>query len=305
MMKRILSIFLIVSSALLSVEITPSEVYREAVKIEKEIDIIKNHFNIKEKLKPKTIKAKLYPRHSFQFGYILLARINDYREEVDLSITIEADIAPAESLNPNDVYDQTQRILLELRVLKKRMGINKKIKYVQKFRNKTPADVSNKLLESIYSINSLIGERINPNHVFAQVIRLKEDIDLILQALNIRDTSVPPEKNPGATPKDAFKAVEKLIDRINEIQKNIGIKRVSLEPFKPKGEVIPLNVYIGLNIAISELRTIKAYLEMYNSITPSSKRYKNKTPADVENVAGWCRNQLMLVRSLNTLGAVK
>lgn len=307
MLKAIIFLTMIFSFVLNAkdVKITPSEVFKEAVKIEMEIEILNEHFEVKNVIKPEKIDAQLHPRHSFQATYMLLARINDFRDKIGLSLTVEPDIAPSQRLNPNDVYDATQRILTEFYILKKRLGIKKEIETVKDYGNKTPTDVFNKLFESIYAINGLIGKKVNPNHVFSQVMRLKDDIDLILITLNVRDTSVPPIKRVNSKPKDAFAAAGKLMEQINLLQKSVGIKRVELEPFRPKGEIMPLNVYIAIELAIAEIRTIKAHLELFNNITSSSKRYESKTPSDVENVIGWCTNQLNLIKSLSMLGVEK
>ena len=145
MSKLIVIVFLFTLSCAKVVEITPSEVYAETIKIEREIEILKKHFKLNYKFKPQEIDAKLYPRHSFQATYMLLARISVFREKMGLSITIEPDIAPSEELDPHDVYEATQRILVELYILKKRLGVTESIEGVGKFNNKTPTDVFNKL----------------------------------------------------------------------------------------------------------------------------------------------------------------
>ena len=116
---------------------TPSDVYTELKKIDLEIELLKKHFKIKKDInkerKEDRIDINILPKHNYQLTYIVLVKINNLRKKYKLSRVEEPVIEPSLHLNPDIVYGQTQRILSEIRIFKKLLGIDKNIKAIKEY----------------------------------------------------------------------------------------------------------------------------------------------------------------------------
>lgn len=281
-------------------KIAPSEVFGEAETINRELTVIKQHFEVKAKASVEPIYVEFRPRHVWQLSYIILVKINVLRLKHNLPRVEEVALEPVADLNPDLVYEQTQRILTELRIFKKRLGITQTIKKAPTYSGKTPSDVFHKLLLISAELDLLIGRQIAPSDVFAQVMRLYADVSIIHDFLEIKDTTIPPKKKQNARPADAFATTAKFLDRVNRLQKSVGISRTDFDGFKRK-VYEPRDVFLLVGMTIAELQTIKAYLGIQHTITPPAKVHEGKRPADVEQLMGWAFSRLKLIKSLDRL----
>ena len=279
-------------------KITPSEVYSQVIQIKKEIVVLKKYLNINTSVKNEQINSKLKPRHAWQKTYEIFIKINILRASYNMPKIEPANLQPVLNINPILTYEQTQRILTELRIFKTRLGINKQITHNQSFINKTPLDVYNELNNISKELDLLNGTQFNPSYVFGETIRIYKDLTTVLEHLNIKDTTIPTIRKNKATPKDTFNVSMNILSKIKYIQLVAGIEGIDFSSFK-KEIITPSDVF-GINeIILAELQTIKAKLGLKNNITPAAKTYFHKTPSDVEQMLGWCLRRISLIKSLN------
>ncbi|MEA3354805.1 MAG: hypothetical protein U9Q33_13415 [Campylobacterota bacterium] len=299
MVKNFLILVLIFAFAN-SKSLTPNDVYSQAVLIEHEVEYLMNYYDIKHddnKLKKILyVNTKLKPRNVLQKTYEILIKINILRDNHDLPIIEPINMPPTANLDPNLVYEQTQRILTELHIFKVRKGIKIPKAKVQTFKDKTPLDVFNLLSLISISFDILNKSEVTPSYVFGENLRVYDDIGLILDHLNIKDNTIPAKKNLKATPNDTFNTAMKILEKIRQLQIDAGIDFVDFNDFRKKvqttGEVFSITQMI-----MSELQTIKAYLSIDN-ITPAAARYKTKTPSEVDQLMSWNLRKLELISSL-------
>ncbi|MCK5683384.1 hypothetical protein KAJ27_04665 [bacterium] len=277
---------------------TPSDVYSEVIQIKKELYIIQNFFNIDQNAEFREIKkTELTPRHSWQKTYEIMVKINILRRANNLPIVEPANMEPVLNLNPILTYEQTQRVLTELRIIKFRLGIFEKVTAPDFFTKKVPMDVFNKLREVSAILDVINGSEFTPSYVFGESMRIYQDINNILNRLGIRDTSIPPDKLPKSTPKEAMLTLLHLLKKISELESGIGVEGVDPSVFyidKP----LPEDVFELALIVLSELQVIKASLGISHDITQSARYYTQKTPADVNQLLGWA---LLKMNQINTL----
>ncbi|MBF0420745.1 MAG: hypothetical protein HQL78_11350, partial [Magnetococcales bacterium] len=69
-------------------EITPSEVFAEAVRIEKEVNLIKDHLGITAVKTIAPTRTQFLPRHSWQIGYLILSKINFFRQQQGFPVLV-------------------------------------------------------------------------------------------------------------------------------------------------------------------------------------------------------------------------
>lgn len=301
-MKKIILIFLL-CFGLSAKTITPNDVYSEVMLITDEIHYLLKHYSIKHDhdgiIERTIISTKLKPRNVWQLTYEIMVKINILRQAYKLPVIEPVNMVPVLHLNPELVYEQTQRIQTELKIFMKRQNIKQPEFEVNRktYKGKTPLDVFIGLSHISASLDELNGGRFTPSYVFGEQMRLYDDISLILQHLQIQDKTIPKKKNIHATPSDVFKESMKILEKIKQLQIMVGIDFVDFNEFQ-KGNETPGEVYTITQMIIAELQTIKAHINIESVSVPAVK-YNTKTPAEVEQLVSWNLRKLNLIHSLN------
>ena len=298
---KLLLIMLVFTLGLSAKSITPNEVYAEVVVIQEEIHFLLKHFDIThdhdEIIEETYINAVLKPRNAWQKTYEILVKINMLRNFHDLKRIEPIGMEPVLELNPDMVYEQTQRILTEINIFKTRMGIEHNVSQTHIFRNKTPLDVFNILSHISLSFDELNRSSFTPSYVFAETMRIYDDITSILEHLKIKDNTMPSSRNEDATPHDTFNETMKILKKIKYLQGGVNIDSVDFSSFA-KENPTPSDVFTMTQMVLAELQTIKAYVGLHHYITPPAVVYTNKTPVDVDQLMKWNLKKIELIKSI-------
>jgi hypothetical protein len=154
------------------VDITPNDVYGQVQLISYEIESLLKYYDINHDyngIKQRvTVNTKLKPRNVWQKSYEIMIKINMLRQEHNLPIIAPVNMAPVLDLNPDLVYEQTQRIKTEFRIFTQRIGIKRKKIKRGVYRGKTPLDVYNGLSVLSASLDELNHGGVTPSYVFAE-----------------------------------------------------------------------------------------------------------------------------------------
>jgi hypothetical protein len=280
------------------VELTPSEVYSQVMQIDKEVDLLQRYFGLDREQKVDIYQGNLLPRHVWEKSYLIQVKINVLRKKIGLPRNEPHSIEPELNLSPGLVFEQSQRLLAELRILKKRLGITEQVSPPQQYTGKQPIDVFNRLHHISCQLDVINREEINPNYVFAEVMRIYEDIATLLKALQLRDQTYPPGKQEEVTPADALTATFELLAEIQRLQKNAGIERTDFSIFQKKEQVLPSDLFSLVSMALAELQTIKAYSDLNHYVTPPAVTHERKKISDVHQLLRWTTRMLRQIRSL-------
>ena len=296
-MKKLLMLLLFVASLQAKV-ITPTDVYAQVMHIEDEMHTLLKYYGIKhhhqEIIDRTTIRTPLKPRNVWQMTYEIAVKINMLRISNDLPTIEPVNMEPVLNLNPDLVYEQTQRILTEIHIFKFRKDIPAKKFHDRKFTNKTPLDVFNALSRISAMFDELNQSSFTPSYVFGESMRVYNDLTTILNHLNIEDNTVPTVRNDDATPADTFEVAMKILEKIKQIQFSVGISTVDFSVFR-KDHITPSQVFTMNQMILAELQTIKAYVGLKHYITPAATTYFNKTPADVDQLMNWSLRKVDLL----------
>ncbi|MCU7834361.1 MAG: hypothetical protein KZQ83_03825 [gamma proteobacterium symbiont of Taylorina sp.] len=289
------------------INITPSQVYKETLKLHAEIDMISDSFNLigSHLLIEKNVSiagSDIKPRHVWQLAYILMVKVNLLRVKYGLPRIEEVGMEPVFDINPNLPYGQLKRLLTELRIIKDFFGITQTIPQIQDVTGKKPEDVYKQLLFLSLELNYLNQQPITASSTFAQVMRLYKDITPVFQVLNINDNTSPPAKQKYSSAEDTFNNVQKFMIQLKKLQRLADIETTSFS-FLRKKEITPEETFIFISMAIAEFQTIKAYLGLTHMITPPAEFYQQKTAADVEQLMQWTTRRLNLMTDLEIFNA--
>jgi len=300
MFKLLITISILLNFATAKI-ITPNDVYSQVMLIDKEIHfLLKYHgleHNHDEIIKSTKIKTKLKPRTAWQKTYEIMIKINILRKSHNMPIIEPNNIEPILSLNPDMVYEQTQRILTELKIIKYKLDIENVEHNPNKYSNKTPQDVFNELNHISASLDTINKTVFTPSYVFGEAMRVYDDLTTILNYLNIKDHTIPTKHNSNTTPLETFSTSMEILNRIRVLQRLVSIETVNFSSFKKKNPN-PSDVFTMVQMILSELQTIKAYIGLFNYITPGATTYHDKTPADVDQLMNWNLRKILLIDTL-------
>lgn len=278
-------------------KVTPNEVYRQVDQIFKEVTIIRQHFQIPTQTTPERIRINFKPRHVWQKTYEVLLKINILRTAKRLPIIEPNSLEPVPDVEPILAFEQTERILTELKILKFRFNIQKRSRPSKKFTGKTPSDVFNYLNHVSFNMDLINGTGFTPSYTFAQAMRIHDDVVNILNILEIKDTTDPPSKRKGVIPRDVFESCEQILDEIGRIQQKAGIERTDFSNMKIE-PVTPTEVFGAMEVILAELQPLKASLGAKHIITPPANHYNGKKPSDVIQILFWTLRKLQLIQKL-------
>ena len=281
--------------------ITPNDVYAQSKLIQEHVHFLLKYYDIKHDhlgiTKRTTISTRLKPRNAWQKSYEILVKINMLRDNYNLSRIEPVGMEPVEKLNPDMVYGQTQRILAELKIFEVRKDIKVPNFTLKKYKNKTPLDVYNTFSHISASLDELNRSELSPSYVFAETMRIYDDLSIILKHLNIKDNTIPSKRLVNATPADSLAVSMKVLEKIKKLQRSVGIRTVDFSAFKKKNP-LPSDVYSITGMIIAELQPIKAYIGLSHDVTPPATLYIKKVPADIEQLMGWNLRKINLIVSL-------
>ena len=298
-MKKLLFLLLLVTG-LSAKTITPTDVYAQVMLIDDEMHLLLLHYGVDHDhegiVEETTIKTPLKPRNVWQMTYELSIKINMLRISNKLPTIEPINMEPVLNLNPDLVYEQTQRILTEIKIFKFRKDIKNVIKKQNIYKNKTPLDVFNALSQISAMFDAINQSGFTPSYVFGESMRVYDDLTTILNHLSIEDNTVPTARNDKATPADTFEVAMKILEKIKQIQFSVGISTVDFSAFK-KGQATPSKVFTMNQMILAELQTIKAYVGLNHYITPAATTYVGKTPADVDQLMNWSLRKVMLLNT--------
>ena len=294
-------ISLLLALGLSAKTITPNDVYSQSILIQNHLHFLLKHYNVEhrhEKIKKNAnFSIKLKPRHSWQKSYEILVKINMMRALNDLPRIEPVGIVAVENLNPDMVYEQTQRILTEIKIFENRKDMIVPEFKIITYSNKTPLDVYNAFTDISMSFDELNYSELSPSYVFAETMRIYDDLTIVLNHLRIKDDSVPTKRLKSATPKDSLKVSLKVLDKIKTLQRMAGINAIDMSEFK-RDEVLPSDVYSITGVILAELQTLKAYIGLNNDVTTPALHYVAKVPADIEQLMQWNLKKLLLINNL-------
>lgn len=277
--------------------ITPSDVYVQAVRIEQKTLELQRKLGIKEVPEiPKVIKTELLSRHIFARTYMLLTKISLFREQKKLPMVRPVSIEPQAELLPYTNWAQCLRILTEMEILEKALGVSTPPPPTPIKTEKKPVEVFNKLSQISAVWNVLIGGQITLPYIYAEAMRLNEDVSALLQAQGIIDTALPTARIANASAGDSLDASFDILREIQKQQVQAGLETINLEEFHlPKQQAQPQDVFNMIEILLAELQPLKVKLGLKHTITPVAQYYDSKKPADVAQVLGYIANRLHLL----------
>jgi len=300
MRKVIFLILLLCTTALhAEVKITPSEVYAQAILIERETELVTRFFKPTLQLHHwESVKTDIRPRHVWQKAYMVQMKIVAFQQAQGMIAFTPISIEPRHDYDPRLNLAQNQRILTEIRFIRKLFSIPGEVSIAPKVEGKQPLDVYNKLCEIETRWDDLAGITIDSSPPFAQVLRLNEDINTLMRSLNILDNAIPPAERLKAKMADSLADAFLVLEQVQRLQRMAGLEIIDFSPFRRAEEVTANHVFNLICLTLAELQQVKAQLGLIHAITPPATYQEHKTSSDVVQFLGYVANKLLLIQHL-------
>ncbi|MGN7610881.1 hypothetical protein ACQZV8_02230 [Magnetococcales bacterium HHB-1] len=283
------------------VKITSSDVYKQVTEVHHEVHSIRNYFKIKDHIETPEVYMNLQLRNVWQKGYEILFKINLLRKKHGLPRIAEIGLEPVRHLEPGLVYEVVQRIFVELEIFKFRLNIptieRPRSTEEDPGKDQKPIDVFNALNHISDELDQIIGTSLTPSAVFAQGMRILEDVNVILDFLNIYDDTEPPDKRLNAQPIDVFRQSFSVLHEIQRLQSSVHMEKVNFSPLL-NSTAESADVFNMLVMLLAELQPMKASLGLNHFVTPPAAYYTDKSSADVYQLLGWIQRKLKRIRAL-------
>lgn len=299
---RFFIMLVLLCNVVTAAEITTNDVHAEIQRAYEEIKILKRHFQITQEIVPQPkITILLTPRHTRQTAYEVMRKLSLLREKVGLAVLSAPARQPLLKVTSNYSYGQVIRLITELDILKRYLNISEKLEsHPPQTTGKTPTDNVNLLRAMSAEMDLLIGTKLTPSHVFSEALRLLDDINTLVDAVGIYDTTIPPAQMPQARPQDVYAETLEILQEINRLQMMLGTNSIDISGFKELYTTItPSEAYNLLGFAVAEIQPLKASLGLRHALTPAARYYENMTPSNTLQILGWGVRKLRLIRNLH------
>ena len=271
--------FFTLSTLLFSLEKSPSDVYSESILLKKIVIELRKQNGVYSELTKIPKQRDKLPRHVLQKTLEVLTKVNKYRE-IHRFGEITVPPVPPREITPQDVYNNVERLKVEVAYLLKDKSILSQKKFsLKKFTNKTPSDVYRELWSISLAFDKMLGQGFTPTDVFMQTEQIVEGIKFLRATQRENKNIEIPKLKTQQHPNHAlYKSVD-LIKKLSKIQKKLWMKPVPVPKIQHK-VISPTEVYDSLQTVNAELNRISRRLGVEPSFRVKKIKDK-KTPADV------------------------
>ena len=278
-MHYLLLFLLFISSGLSGSVKTPSDVYSESIILKKMIQELRKENGVEEKLPYVEKQRDKLPRHVLQKTLEVLTKVNKYREINGYGM-ISVPPVPSRDITPQDVYNNVERLKMEVSFLLKDKRVLEKRRFkLKRYVQKTPSDVYRELWSISLGFDKLLGQGFTPTDVYILSEQVVKTINFLRETQREHGYVEMPELKTQQHPNHALYKSVALIEKISHIEKKLWMRPVPV-PSIPQKVISPTEVYDSLQTVTAELNRISRRLGVERHFA-LEKLSSQKTPADV------------------------
>ncbi len=233
------------------------------------------------------VEHDLGPMHIYQMAVATIDRMIAFERAMEIRPMPKVVSTPAR-YTAADAKRLADWILAEVQMVMLAQTQAAFPQYTARVTGKTSTDVFEKVLRLFVKFDALAGrDRITPNEVYAQAVRVVADVKSILGRIDSahRYRIDAPPTPPDRTPADVFHQCLAFRREINELRRYLGLDTVPVPEVPGDRTLHPADVIVQTQILIAELNLLKLETRTV-SATPLAIPVTGKNPTDVfEQVA--------------------
>ncbi len=279
--------------------IGPPQVFARVMKIQADLELIRNKMGKPQAGSPMLHISKAAPREVFFQALTLFQKANrlsceQTRKRGKTPKTPQGNIRPSNVLAVvNAAWDRLRRVQTSL-------GIDTPSPDIAPDASKTPTDVFNAIVQTNRQLNLVLDQEFTPSHVLQQVATAVEyTAQLIRQFPKATARPSPPEFQPKKRPADVFNRLIHCTGQVQQIMRASGLAMLTLKTHNAQNvKVTPSDVYDVATLLVAELAHLQR--QLLNATEPPKvyRRQQRTFPAHVYQHAGVLEMQLHTLRAL-------
>ena len=263
-------------------KITPSQVYQVVENVEAELALLLDANFSDTKIPAEQVIPGMRPRHVLREARHVMRQIALLKQINALPVKAIEPI-PVREITPGDVKSSVDRVLTEVRALRKPFGITAKAKPAVLRQGKKPADVLARLKVVAELVQRLDIPAIVPNDVYRIALAIKADALQIHAALQTPAPQAIPEGIRGKKPPHVYARGYDLLAKLKALtggNKRLAVPGGVITPPQKTANLKPADVLGILNNVLAELSSIKVVTGATET-SPTVPAQAGKTPNDV------------------------
>ena len=267
-------------------DVAPSEMYAQAVRVEREVEVLKQHLKAQGKVQVLSKAGDLRPRHIRAMTYVLLFKLGKLRRALGLTYIQPGESEPSLGRDSSLPWGTLQRVLTEIQVIKYYKGIPGASSAAVPVSGKTALDVYNKLHQISGDLDLLVGP-VTPSEVYGEVKRLDADVDAVIRRLHQFEKASPPARRENLLPRDSLGATFDVLAEVQRIQRQYGMEVTDFKGFDMGDKSTSDDVFGMVEMTLAEWQRIKAQVGLMHLMTPAAGFEEGKKPSDVVQLLGY------------------
>ncbi|RDH81460.1 MAG: hypothetical protein DIZ80_15370 [endosymbiont of Galathealinum brachiosum] len=271
------SVILFSVASTVKAEITPSDVYERSEQVVLEIQHLRNELNVQHSPRVPGVQNNKKPLHVYAKSLEILEKIHDAEVSMGLA-AVKVEPIPLKVITPEDVFQQAELILEELRKIQNSKNVGQSEEVAQLVLGKTPSDVYQNFWKASFMLDGL-APKISPDDVYQRSVLILKNLELLANKHSISlETEVntnPDETTPYQVNLQAYLNLHKF----TYLEKKYGLNAFRV-PEYPQGEINPSDVYDAINMMMAELAYVKRHHKILIKVESGSQS-TGKKPKDV------------------------
>ena len=273
-------------------ESTPSHVFQLTQDLISEIEILREGMGAMDyPLEAEPVENRL-PLHVYSRALEVHTKLAAAQRRLGV-VPFEVGEIPVKEVQSNDVASVVQQALAEVRRIKDVLFIADEIDTAPFVGGKTPSHVYQSMGDASYLLDALVGRPVSINDLYANIMLLHSDLELVAAslgvALEIDPPEVPGRKRLVEVAQQTMRGTFKIIN----LQTRLGLDASGV-PQVTLVRVVPANIYEAISIMQAEIVRIKAHLNI-RLPRGEPRPVQNMRPRDVFAQA------LLLIENLDIL----
>ena len=259
-------------------DVTPSHVYQATLDLVAEIETLRRATGVADD--PRS--AEVEQDHSAIRAYVksreVMEKTARFQRRLGM-IPVDLGQIPVRAIAQRDVHGNVRAIIEELRRVKRQLVVREEIEAAPLAGGKTPALVYRNLWDASYLLDGLVGLPTTSDDVFANVLRVRDEMEQIAAALGVSLERDPPRTEGTRESTGVAQQVLRATYKAINLQSRLGMDP-SLVPSPALERVTPAEVLDSTNILLAELARIRTHLDI-RLPRAQHRASRGKSPSDV------------------------
>ena len=272
--------------------VTPSHVHQATLDLIAEIEILRRATGVADDPREAEAGEEQSATHAYAKSLEIMEKTARFQKRLGM-IPVDVQRMPAGHIAQKDVSRNVRAIIEELRRVKRQLVIEDEIEPAPFAGGKAPSLVYRNLRDASLLLDGLVGRPTNSNDVYANVLRIHDEMELIAVSLKVQIERDPPPIEGARESKDVAQQVLRATYKVVNLQTRLGMDSSDLPQAAMVGAT-PAEALDATNILLAEMVRIRTHLNIHQP--PAKPREsRNKSWSDA------FARVLLIVRNLDIM----